>query len=464
MPIINLLPSVKSDEASANLVSKERLLNCFVEREDELARGKFPVYGNPGLTLFGIAGAGPGRGMEVFSNTLYVVSGTTLYSVNSLGTATTIGAVGGGTAPVSMTNDGTNLAIVSGGLGYAYDGTTLAQITDVDFSPAAKCTFADNYTVFVEKDTNQYFWSNLLAPSTIDALDFASAEAHPDLIVSCDWNHRQLVLFGEKTIQLLYNAGDPLLPFQPASSDLIERGLIGVDAHTADDNTIFWVGDDLIVYRLQGSTPVRVSTYATEEAIRASTDIPGIIAFHHTEGGHKYICLDIPGQTTWAYDISTGFWHERNSFGITGWMARHSARVYNKNLFQDRASGNIYYTDASNYTENSAILEHEIITPSTGLFPVRSTMGPLVADFEVGQGLTLGQGVDPQIMMAYSDDGGNTWSPERWKTLGAIGRYSERVQWNRMGQFQERVFKFRHTDPTKFALVGLHAEVEPGQV
>lgn len=463
MPIIELLPSVKSDEARSSFVSKERLLNVFVEREDELATSRFPVYGNPGLTLLANPATSAGRGLTVFRGVLYAVSGNKLYSISSGGTSTLIGTIASGTAPVSMTNDGFNLVIVSAGAGFVYDGSTLAQITDVDYEPSAKCTFADNYTVFVEKGTNRYFWSNLLAPSTIGSLDFASAEADPDLIISCDWNHRQLVLYGEDTIQLLYNSGDPLLPFQPASSDLIERGLIGVDAHTADDNTVFWVGDDLIIYRLAGNTPQRISSHAAEEALKASTAVSETIAYHHTEDGHKFICFDIPGQPTWVYDISTQFWAERNSFGLTGWMARHSVNVYNKNVFQDRRNGNIYFTDFGNFTEDGAIIEHLVITPSTGAFPAHTTMGPLIARFGVGKGLTSGQGVDPKVMMRYSDDA-NTWSPERVKSMGKLGNYKHDVRWNRMGMFQERVFELRHTDPTEFALMSLHAQVGPGQI
>lgn len=464
MPLVQLLPSVKSDEARASFVSKERLLNCFVEREDELARGRFPIYGNPGLTLFSTPSSNPGRGLTVFQGVLFAVNGSQLFSIAPTGDATLIGSVTSGTNPVSMTNDGFTLVIVSNGDGFVYDGVTFAQITDVDYVASSKCVFADNYTVFVERGTNRYFWSNLLDPANIDALAFASAEANPDLIVSCDWNHRQLVLYGEKTIQLLYNSGDPLLPFQPASSDLIERGIIGTDAHTADDNTVFWVGDDLIIYRLAGNTPQRISQHAVEEALSLSGAAASVIAYRHTEDGHKFICFDIPGQSTWVYDVSSNFWTERASFGLDGWKARHSVTAYNKNMFQDRSTGEVYFTDFTNFTENGDIIEHEIITPSTGLFPAHTGMGPLVADFEVGQGLTSGQGVDPKIMMSYSDDGANNFSPERVKTLGALGERRTRVQWNRMGLFQERVFKLRHTDPTKFALVGLHANVEPGQL
>ncbi|MCK4791625.1 MAG: hypothetical protein KAV87_48280 [Desulfobacteraceae bacterium] len=463
MATIQLLPSVKSDEARSSFVSKERLLNCFVEREDELATSRFPVYGNPGLSLFATIGTSAGRGVEVFQNTLYAVAGPTLYSVSSTGLVTEIGDVGGTSSPVSMTNDGFNLVIVSSGAGFVWDGTTFAEITDVDYETSSKTTFADNYTVFVAKGTNRYFWSKLLDPSNIASLDFASAEADPDFIVSCAWNHRQLVLFGEDTIQLLYNSGDPLLPFQPASSDLIERGLIGVDAHTADDNTVFWVGDDLIIYRLAGNAPQRVSTHAAEEALKRSTSVQDVIAYTHTEDGHKFICFDIPGQTTWVFDVATGFWSERNSFGLTGWMARHSVNAYNKNVFQDRRNGNIYYTDFDNYTENGSIIEHEIITPSTGAFPSHTTMGALFARFARGKGLTSGQGSDPQVMMRYSDDGGNTWSPERKKSMGKIGNYRQQIRWSRMGMFEERIFELRHTDPTEFALASLYADVEPGQ-
>jgi hypothetical protein len=54
------------------------------------------------------------------------------------------------------------------------------------------------------------------------------------------------------------------------------------------------------------------------------------------------------------------------------------------------------------------------------------------------------------IEMRYSDDKGRTWTDWRPRSLGGMGRYSERPTWTRLGtirRFGVRVFEFRMTDP-----------------
>ena len=54
-------------------------------------------------------------------------------------------------------------------------------------------------------------------------------------------------------------------------------------------------------------------------------------------------------------------------------------------------------------------------------------------DMQAGMGLVSGQGADPQVMMRYSDDSGQTWSEEHWRGSGKIGEYRRRVIWRRLG-------------------------------
>jgi hypothetical protein len=67
------------------------------------------------------------------------------------------------------------------------------------------------------------------------------------------------------------------------------------------------------------------------------------------------------------------------------------------------------------------------------------------------------QGVDPQVMLRFSDDGGHTWSNERWASMGRIGQYSKRVIFRRLGmttKLRDRVYEVSGTDPVKIVIVG----------
>ena len=81
---------------------------------------------------------------------------------------------------------------------------------------------------------------------------------------------------------------------------------------------------------------------------------------------------------------------------------------------------------------------------------------------ETGVGIQLGQGSNPQAMMQYSDDGGHTWSSERWASLGKIGAYSTRVVWRNNGRTRQRVYRVTVSDPVKVVMIGAGLDYSVG--
>ena len=69
-------------------------------------------------------------------------------------------------------------------------------------------------------------------------------------------------------------------------------------------------------------------------------------------------------------------------------------------------------------------------------------------------------GVNPQIMLTWSNDEGHTWSNEHWRDIGKIGKYETRVVWRRLGISRDRVYEIRITDPVKIAIIGATIEIE----
>jgi hypothetical protein len=60
-------------------------------------------------------------------------------------------------------------------------------------------------------------------------------------------------------------------------------------------------------------------------------------------------------------------------------------------------------------------------------------------------------------MLRFSDDGGHTWSNERWVNMGAIGTYGTRAIWRRLGmttELRDRVYEVSSSDPVKTVIVG----------
>jgi hypothetical protein len=74
------------------------------------------------------------------------------------------------------------------------------------------------------------------------------------------------------------------------------------------------------------------------------------------------------------------------------------------------------------------------------------------------------QGVNPQAMLRWSDDGGHTWSNEHWTQMGRIGQYGFRAFWRRLGmtlKLRDRVYEVSGTDPVKIVITGANLLASP---
>lgn len=198
--------------------------------------------------------------------------------------------------------------------------TVLGQIKQPAFNAANTVVYFDTYFVFDWVGTNRWFISNANDGTQYLGTDFASASANSDRMLAVVNYHEQLLLFGEKTTEVWYNAGAPNFPFQRFDGAFIQRGLAAPLALVQEVNSVFWLGEDGIFYKLDGYNPVRVSTFATEHAWAQYPILSDAHAFVVTMEGHKFIFLHFPsGCATWCYDISSGLeqplWHERESQG-----------------------------------------------------------------------------------------------------------------------------------------------------
>ena len=79
-----------------------------------------------------------------------------------------------------------------------------------------------------------------------------------------------------------------------------------------------------------------------------------------------------------------------------------------------------------------------------------------------GTGITQGQGEDPQAMLQWSIDGGQTFSYELWQPIGKIGEYRNKIFWYRLGQGREFIFRIKITDPIKIVILGAYINATVG--
>ena len=451
----------------------QRCVNLFLEQGPP--GGKVPValFGTPGLTTYATVGSGPIRGMIKLGGFVIVVSGVEVYRLSVNGDTLLLGTITG-SQPVKMASNGDQVLILAGtgaSDGYIATTTTLTQITDVDFVGGSDCDFIDGFFVISRADSNEFYISELYDGFNYDPLNFARAEGAPDNIRSLIVDHREIWLLGDETTEVWYNAGNPDFPFERASGTFLQRGCAARDSSVRLDNSLFWVGDDGIVYRANGYNPVRVSTHAIEQQINETISAGDLIAFGYSLEGHAQYVLKKPNQWTFVYDSATQLWHERCSCDQPDYKVSTFVSAFDRLLVGDDLSGKIYRLDVDRQGREDESVGSGVGTviatmaaPPLWANAMVASVNSLVIDFEHGVGITTGQGSDPVVMLRHSKDGGHTWSSEKWRNLGKIGEYRQRARWNRFGRFRQMVLEISISDPVKRTVMGAYAEVEGGRL
>ncbi len=485
-----------------------RMVNLYPEIVPEA--GKEPAFLQrcPGMTLLATVGTGPVRGVWALGAFLYVVSGPSLYQVTSAYASTLIGTILG-TGPVSMADNGTQIFIACNPQGYIYDVSTgtLSQISDPDFPGSVTVGYLDGYFIFNEPNSQKLWITDLLDGTSIDGLDFASAEGSPDNLVAVLSNFRELWAFGTNSIEVWYNSGALDFPLQRIQGAFNELGCAAAFSIAKMDNGVFWLGKDArgqgIVYRANGYQGERISTHAVEWHIQTYGNISDAIAYTYQQDGHSFYVLTFPSaDKTWVFDVATGAWHERAGF-VAGAFTRHRSNCqvsFNSEIIVgDYANGNLYAFDSTVYADNGATqrwLRSWRALPTGENNLKRSSHHNLQLDCETGVGLvepaagisevllllengdtlTTEAGVDiivsssttssaeTSVMLRWSDDGGHTWSNEHWVGIGRIGEYGRRAIWRRLGmtmKLRDRVYELSGSDPVKIAIMGAELFASP---
>lgn len=463
-----------SYKARSSFVDASETINLYPEISNKTGTSKAiaALYGTPGLKLWGTWAGGAIRGMHRFATTRsIIVVGSNVYVVNADATSTLVGAIDTNTTPAKMDDNGRVVMIVTGDFGYFLDMTTLilTQIIDESFTGADTVQFIDSYFLFNKPDTGQFQITGQYS-ETIDPLDFATAEDAPDNLLAVLVDHDEVWLFGEVTTEVWGDSGNSLFPFARIPGAIMEQGTAAKFSPVRMDETVYWLGADRlgkgVVQRANGYQAVRVSNHAVETAINSYSRIDDAIGYSYQQEGHNFYMLTFPtANITWCYDSTTEEWHKRAWRNpVDGSLNRHRSQCHmafnGLNLVGDFQNGNVYQLDLNTYTDNGDILPAIRQTPYMYADGRWMFFKRLYIDMEVGVGLSNGN--DPQLMLDWSDDGGQTFDNEIMSTVGKIGERTLRQTFNRLGKSRGRVWKVTITDPVKRALIGADAVYSVG--
>ncbi|NYF21912.1 hypothetical protein HDC36_003388 [Xanthomonas sp. JAI131] len=319
----------------------------------------------PGLRPFVNLANGPIRGLHVAEGALFGVSGNKLYQVSAKGVDTARGVIPG-IGRVRMAHNqitgGNQLLAVNGQSGYVWDTVAgnLVRITDEGYPGARSAAYMDSFLLQVEPFGRFWFHSELANAKSYNTLDRYESEASPDKIVHLAVSQREAVVFNETTIEFFYNSGTNTKTFKNKGI-VVERGCASGDSVVNLDNSLMWLGNDGVIYRLDGYQAVPISTGAIQKAIRKN-NWQQAFAFKWESEQHKVYYLTLPDGRTWGYDVVTRLWHRRQSFGLDRWRLNHLVYWNGQWIGGDFQNGQLWILDEDYMLEGDQPLVSERVS------------------------------------------------------------------------------------------------------
>lgn len=434
----------------------ERLINAYVETMGEGRDAKMRVRMSPGLTAFSTdADDIACRGAILSGDYGYTVFETGVYKIDSVGTRTRIGGAVSGTGPVTMAlNANRQIGVVTKlGRYYLIVDDVIQQIPTADIGAFNSICWIGGYFVLTLPD-GRFFHTGLNDGTSISGLSFATAEGSPDGLTGGFAHGSELWLPGKETIEVW--APDPNPPatgsaFARQSSSWINKGCLSFASFVQADNTVFWIGNDRIVYRNNNYTPQRISYEGVERAITAAADPSSIRGGTYTIDGHAFYVISCP-EFTWTFDIKERRWHERRSSALNRWKADVFLNAFGKWLVGTVDDGNLYEIDMESKLEGSQLIVTTARSLPMGVYPDQAVINSAELDFITGRAPITGTvpQASPFVELRFSDDGGATWSMPRQLPLGQHGQYARRCITHRLGRTGKkwgRIWEWTCSDP-----------------
>jgi hypothetical protein len=416
----------------------------------------------PSLSLLTTIPTGPTRGIWFQSQggttIIYVIGGTNLYTYNN-GTYTLIGEIPG-TSFCTFASTIYGIAIQSDGLLYLYDGETITNVPIPDDNKVSDVTSLDNYFIVGIENTSKFYWI-LPGGTTINPLNFASAERNPDDIVTMISIGDELWSIGQSTVEIFTDSGDVTAPFIRTPQRVYTTGCI--DKHsivktvyqypsTVNQDALLpcliWVTPSKEVVLAQG-TPRKISNESIEELLKASSTFT---AWSFRTNRHDFYVLNTDTVTV-VYDLTSEAWYRWNSYQQTTWKALSGVQINDSTYCVDGTSGNIYSLSYSPVDLTSDYLICEVGgfvgNTTNGGIPCKSVT--LFINYGYNSSYT---NIDPVIEMRWSDSGGASYSNYVQGSLGKKGSYASTVRFRSLGNYQRpgRFFEFRFSEIQTFRL------------
>lgn len=391
-----------------------------------------------------------------------IPAGTTITAVNVSAITITMSAAATG----NSFTDTINLSI-----------PVFGQITDPGFLGASRILFIEGWLMLNQPSTRTFYTTGPTPYSMLfPGVFFALKDSSTDNLVTLFENNREAWLIGERTSEVWFNAGGTNFSFQRLPGVGPQIGCAAQHSITRAGAQLVWLGrneqgQNVIVCTNQ-YTWTRLSTHAIEHAISQYPVVSDAVGYAYEEEGHLFYMLTFPtADVTWCYDFTSQTWAKRLSYDpVAGVYHRHRSNCFmdfgDVRIVGDYQTGWLLQMSRNFYADNNGVSVAPLraLRRSPPLWSKQNRERLFFSQFQIeftpGVGLQTGQGMKPQAMLRWSDDGGFTWSNEHWTSIGAAGATKNRAMWRQLGYARDRIFEVVITDPVPRDVIGatLYAE------
>jgi hypothetical protein len=455
----------------------DRCINLFPEQiESGNPRSPLALMPTPGLSTFATPALARCRGSFAQDGRCFYVIGYKFYELEDDGSLIDRGTVDVNDNPATISSSGdqgSELMITSGRSVYIFNLGTDAFTGPVVGVDADFGAYLDGRFIALDTELSVLRISDLFAGTSWNPLRYRQRAIAPDkwkaMIVAND----VIWLMGSETYEVWWNSGASPFPFEPMQGQLFPVGIAAPYSLREIAGSVLWIssskdGNGQVMLATQYS-PRRVSRHGVEFDIQNWEGIDTAESMTYQKSGHNFWCVTSrDDDQTWVYDVGMDMWHERLYWDINpsrpaawrAWRPLYHAFAFGRHLVGDRSNGLIYDMD------------DEYFHDADGEYMRRLRRAPHILvedhalrhrwlrfDMEVGVGLATGQGIDPHIMLRYSDDGGKTWGNEITASIGRMGEFKRQVTFNRLGKAIDRVYEINMTDPVPWRLFNAFIKV-----
>lgn len=473
MPLVEFVGQSVQDQGNV-AINTARLVNCYREAVVGMGKTQYVIQSVLGQDLLDDVGAGSVRAMGQADGQNWIVGNAKLFELAGDGTVTDTGEVIPDDLNTVIAGNYSDITITANNNYYLWDGSTLSQPTTKAFTNVASHFYFGGYTVLIEEGGKKFQWSSLGDASTLDALDFASAETVDDNLVRGFEMRDTMVLFSQTHAEMWQTTG---LSGSEAFSRTTSwnRGLKAHNLAVRFDDSLFFVGNDNNVYIGIGTSAVDITTPAINTAL---VENDATHCFYYEDRGHKFCVLRFSDRAAWVYDVKMREWHERaEGAGNGAWQA--VTAIEGDTWQVGTTNGAVFSLSRTNLDLNAPLRRTMISNPvyfgkefRVALMELNARVGKemlntqneFVLSLDPGFALALDAGFalqvgsedgnerDAQLSLFVSRDGAHTWTDAKVRSLGSSGDYGKRVVWRSLGQAQQFAAKVIVDEPADYQI------------